>query len=327
MSSPPSDDSVEVAQDTQERRGFSRRRLIGAAGVTAAMVGAAGAGALAGSCIGCCRVRDIHRPTPFRGERQAGIITPQQDRMHFCAFDVTTDSRDAVVSMLREWTQMSERMTAGQETVPNGALENPYGAPSDTGEALDLPPSALTLTVGFGPSFFIKDGKDRFGIADQRPAGLADLPKFTNETMDPARSGGDICVQACANDHRPADSQAPSSRAQPRTRPVARTRRPRPFCVVHGLPTELPRAQERFTVPARTSPRSRCRGGTSGQRSDVSPASASRTSAERSAIASASPACSVGARRSSVDPKHIATPFFGVQREAAVGSGSESAFA
>lgn len=27
-----------------------------------------------------------------------------------------------------------------------------------------------------------------------------DLPKFPNETMDPARSGGDICVQACAND-------------------------------------------------------------------------------------------------------------------------------
>ena len=58
----------------------------------------------------------------------------------------------------------------------------------------------MTLTIGFGPSFFVKDGKDRFGIADQRPAGLADLPKFTNETMDPARSGGDICVQACAND-------------------------------------------------------------------------------------------------------------------------------
>ncbi len=64
----------------------------------------------------------------------------------------------------------------------------------------DCLPSALTLTIGFGPSFFAKDGKDRFGIAAQRPAGLADLPKFTNEILDPARCGGDICVQACAHD-------------------------------------------------------------------------------------------------------------------------------
>jgi deferrochelatase/peroxidase EfeB len=200
VSSLPSDEPVGDAPAT-ERRGFSRRRLIGAAGVTAAVVGAAGAGALAGrAAAAAAEAVDIHRSTPFRGDQQAGIITPQQDRMHFCAFDVTTDSRDAVVAMLREWTQMAERMTAGQETVPNGALENPYGPPSDTGEALDLPPSALTLTIGFGPTFFVKDGKDRFGIANQRPAGLADLPKFTNESMDPARSGGDICVQACAND-------------------------------------------------------------------------------------------------------------------------------
>jgi deferrochelatase/peroxidase EfeB len=201
VSSLPSDQQAADAPATEERRGFSRRRLIGAAGVTAAVVGAAGAGALAGrASAAAAESVDIHRSIPFRGERQAGIITPQQDRMHFCAFDVITDSRDAVVAMLREWTQMAERMTAGQETVPNGALTNPYGAPSDTGEALDLPSSALTLTISFGPSFFVKDGKDRFGIADQQPAGLADLPKFTNETMDPARSGGDIVVQACAND-------------------------------------------------------------------------------------------------------------------------------
>jgi deferrochelatase/peroxidase EfeB len=138
---------------------------------------------------------------PFRGERQAGIITEAQDRMHFCAFDITTGKRDEVVAMLREWTRMAERMTLGQETVDGGAVgENPYAPPSDTGEALGLPASQLTLTIGFGPTFFVKDGKDRFGIADQRPAGLADLPKFTNETMDPARSSGDICIQACAND-------------------------------------------------------------------------------------------------------------------------------
>ena len=203
MSSPPNSEQLEDDSPTPERGGISRRKLFGAAGVTAAVVGAAGAGALAGraSAAAADDSTEIHRPIRFRGERQAGIVTPQQDRMHFCAFDITTDKRDDVVAMLREWTRMAERMAAGHETVPDGAVGlNPYAPPADTGEALGLPASALTLTIGFGPSFFLKDGKDRFGIADRKPAALVDLPKFPNETMDPARCGGDICVQACAND-------------------------------------------------------------------------------------------------------------------------------
>jgi deferrochelatase/peroxidase EfeB len=191
-----------VTEPDSPRAGLSRRKLFGAAGVTAAVVGAAGAGALAGrSSAASADFTGLHQPIPFRGERQAGIVTPQQDRMHFCAFDVTTDNRDDVIALLKQWTQMAERMTQGHDAVPDGAVGgNPYAPPEDTGEALGLPASQLTLTIGFGPSFFEKDGKDRFGIASQRPAGLADLPKFPNETMDPARCGGDICVQACAND-------------------------------------------------------------------------------------------------------------------------------
>jgi deferrochelatase/peroxidase EfeB len=169
--------------------------------VGVAVVGAASAGALAGRASAAASEHGLHEPVPFRGERQAGIITPAQDRMHFASFDVTTDNREDVVAMLKEWTAMAERMTRGDEAVADGAIGlNPYAPPADTGEALGLPASALTLTIGFGPSFFEKDGKDRFGIADQRPAGLADLPKFTNEILDPAKCGGDICIQACAND-------------------------------------------------------------------------------------------------------------------------------
>lgn len=182
------------------RPGLSRRTLLGAAGVGAAVAGAAGAGVLAGRAA-AAGTAGLDKPVAFRGPRQAGIITPAQDRMHFCAFDVTTDSKADVVAMLQEWTLMAERMTAGQETTPDGAVGlNPYAPPTDTGEALGLPASQLTLTIGFGPGFFAKDGKDRFGIADRRPAPLADLPKFPNQTLDPARCGGDIVVQACAND-------------------------------------------------------------------------------------------------------------------------------
>ena len=165
-------------------------------------MGAAGAGALAGRASAADNSHEVlQSAVPFRGERQAGIITEAQDRMHFATFDVTIDSKSDLVDMLKEWTHMAERMTRGEEAFTDGAVGlNPYAPPSDTGEALGLPASQLTLTVGFGPSLFLRDGKDRFGIASQRPEPLRDLPKFPNETMDPARCGGDICVQACAND-------------------------------------------------------------------------------------------------------------------------------
>lgn len=181
--------------------GLSRRKLFGAAGVTAAVVGAATAGAMAGRSTAASVEPGPNNPVPFRGAHQAGIVTATQDRMHFAVFDVTTDQRDAVIALLKQWTQMAERMTQGHEAVEHGALGgNPYAPPSDTGEALGLAASALTLTIGFGPGFFRKDGKDRFGIAAHAPKNLVDLPKFRNEQLDPARCGGDITVQACAND-------------------------------------------------------------------------------------------------------------------------------
>ena len=78
----------------------------------------------------------------------------------------------------------------------------PYDAPpQDTGEALGLPPSGLTVTIGFGRSLFTdSSGGDRFGLAGHLPAGLIELPTFPGDTLDPARTGGDIYVQACAND-------------------------------------------------------------------------------------------------------------------------------
>jgi deferrochelatase/peroxidase EfeB len=207
VSSPDSNDphpgpDGTLAETDSARAGLTRRKLFGAAGVTAAVVGAASAGALAGRASAASPGNvELQSPVPFRGERQAGIVTAAQDRMHFCSFDVTTDDRDEVVAMLKQWTDMAERLTLAEEAVKNGAVGlNPYAPPSDTGEALGLPASQLTLTVGFGPSFFLKDGKDRFGVADKRPEALIDLPKFAGETMDPGRSHGDICVQACAND-------------------------------------------------------------------------------------------------------------------------------
>ncbi|MCW2966382.1 MAG: Dyp-type peroxidase family, partial [Solirubrobacteraceae bacterium] len=139
---------------------------------------------------------------PFHGEHQAGITTTAQDRLHFAAFDVTTTRRDELLAMLKEWTAAAEAMCAGRDVGEGGTAGGPAQAPpSDTGEAHGLPAAKLTITVGFGPSLFTDaKGADRFGLAAKRPAALADLPAFPGDALDPARSGGDICVQACADD-------------------------------------------------------------------------------------------------------------------------------
>jgi deferrochelatase/peroxidase EfeB len=138
----------------------------------------------------------------FHGEHQAGITTPAQDRLHFVAFDVTTGNRADLVDLLKEWTRAAARMAAGRDAGPVGAVAGvPEAPPDDTGEALGLPPSGLTLTVGFGPTLFRdRDGRDRFGIAGRKPAALADLPRFPGDAIEAAISGGDLCVQACAHD-------------------------------------------------------------------------------------------------------------------------------
>jgi deferrochelatase/peroxidase EfeB len=73
-------------------------------------------------------------------------------------------------------------------------------SPEDTGEAFGLPAERLTVTVGFGPTLFQRGGEDRFGLARLRPDALADVPPMPGDRLDPLLSGGDIGVQACADD-------------------------------------------------------------------------------------------------------------------------------
>jgi deferrochelatase/peroxidase EfeB len=136
---------------------------------------------------------------PFWGSHQAGIATPQQGFVHFAAFDLVTDSRDDVIALLRRWTEVSARLTQGQTVAPlTDDMANP---PVDSGEAVGLTPSRLTITFGFGPGLFAtSDGKDRYGLNKHRPEALVDLPRFNGDQLVPERTGGDLCIQACAND-------------------------------------------------------------------------------------------------------------------------------
>ncbi|MFC6062199.1 iron uptake transporter deferrochelatase/peroxidase subunit [Streptomyces ochraceiscleroticus] len=199
-----SEDLARTAEDGTDAaaRTPSRRALIGWGGAGLALGAVAAGGTAAALTAGDdpAPAADSGGAVPFHGAHQAGIATAVQDRLHFAAFDVTTDDREALIDLLKEWTAAAARMTAGRpvgEGAVGGLAEAP---PDDTGEALDLKPSRLTLTFGIGPTLFEKKGEDRFGIKDRRPEALIDLPKFPGDNLEAARSGGDLCVQACADD-------------------------------------------------------------------------------------------------------------------------------
>jgi deferrochelatase/peroxidase EfeB len=173
---------------------ITRRRLLASAGVGAAGVGLGAGGYLLGQEAAEAGAEGTGSVS-FYGKHQAGIATPAQDRLHFAAFDLVSEDPRALRELMREWTVAAAEMTAG-EMVGN-VNDVPLAPPDDTGETVGLLPSSLTVTFGFGPGLFEKPA---LGLAARRPAGLKPLPPLPGDELDPAESGGDICVQACADD-------------------------------------------------------------------------------------------------------------------------------
>jgi deferrochelatase/peroxidase EfeB len=184
--------------------GPTRRGLVRiAAGIAAAAGSGLGIGGVAKAAVetksGLGAEPDGKSPVePFWGEHQAGITTPAQSHTYFAALDLVTTKRDDVIKLLRGWTAGAARMAVGQSAEPIGQDKTLPGP--DTGEALGLPPARLTLTFGFGTGLFVKDGKDRYGLAAQRPQALVDLPRFNGDQLLETRTGGDLSIQACADD-------------------------------------------------------------------------------------------------------------------------------
>ncbi|HET6184141.1 MAG TPA: Dyp-type peroxidase [Acetobacteraceae bacterium] len=201
------------------RRGF----LTGAASLAAA-AGAGFSAVTAASAVAAVpdvpAVRNERFSEPFWGTHQSGIITPPQSHTYFAVFDLVATKREQVARLLQVWTAAAARMTTGATAQPldaglkpvavAGAAQptgsddyetpQPGDMPADTGEALGLPPARLTITFGFGAGLFTKDGKDRYGLAARRPAALVDLPRFVGDQLVDQHTGGDISVQACADD-------------------------------------------------------------------------------------------------------------------------------
>ncbi|MEW2114531.1 iron uptake transporter deferrochelatase/peroxidase subunit [Streptomyces sp. NPDC005474] len=177
--------------DGKPEQGISRRRLLGTAGATGLVLGAAGGAtgyavgssgspgqSLALTSVGADRAM-------FHVKHQAGITDALQARGHLVAFDLAAGSgRKEAAALLRRWSDTAQRLMSGEAA-----------AHDDTDVARDAGPSSLTITFGFGYGFFA-----RTGLEKQRPVALDPLPEFSSDHLDKARSNGDLWVQIGAND-------------------------------------------------------------------------------------------------------------------------------
>ncbi|GAA2236830.1 iron uptake transporter deferrochelatase/peroxidase subunit [Streptomyces amakusaensis] len=171
--------------------GVSRRRLLGTAGAAGAAGLALGAAGGAAAHAAAAEAAPTALSTvgsgvvAFHGEHQAGITTAMQSSGHLVAFDLSPGAgRKAAAALMRRWSALAAELMAGRPA-----------SREDTGVALDAGPSSLTVTFGFGRTFF-----GRTGLTARRPAGLDPLPPFSADRLDPRRSDGDLWVQIGADD-------------------------------------------------------------------------------------------------------------------------------
>jgi deferrochelatase/peroxidase EfeB len=189
-----------VASPEAEGSRISRRGFLGVAGGAAAGAAAAATGiaTLSGGGSAASGLSDRDAVEPFFATHQGGISTTPQSSTYFAALDLDTSDRSEVVDLLRTWTDSAANLTAGRTV---DALSTDGGdVEPDSAEILGLGPSRLTVNFGFGPGLFEKNGEDRYGLAGRRPAALVDLPAFFGDELIAGRVGGDITIQACADD-------------------------------------------------------------------------------------------------------------------------------
>lgn len=200
---PPTDqDAPGAAAAGVSRRGMLSGALL--AGLGGAVVGAAGGGSVAWARANSDRAAaadadaiDLDNSYPFYGPgHQGGVATPPQRHSVFMTFRLAdTASKSALQTLLARWSAAAAVLQQGK-TVGSVQPENEVAPPRDTGEALGLSPASLTVTIGLGPDLF--DG--RFGLGSRKPAAFSALPPLNGDTLDPKFTGGELSVQACADD-------------------------------------------------------------------------------------------------------------------------------
>lgn len=174
------------------RRGFLRRAGLLGAGVAAGGFALGGGGYLAGRDNRPDQTGALSTPgpdpgntVPFYGPHQAGIIDRAPAHLRFTSYDLVhtpaAQAREQLATALKQLTAAVAAMTAGR------------WIPAQTDVARGLGPARLTVTVGLGARAITAAGQPV-------PGPLAPIPDFPGERLDPARSGGDLGIQVCADD-------------------------------------------------------------------------------------------------------------------------------
>lgn len=176
-----------------DRREFLKKAGIGGAGLA---LGLSGASAFfANKEQGSKNIADGQEEISFYGKHQAGITTPMQKNIYFVVLDLRTTDKTDVIQLFKDWTDYSEKLVNGDLVKKDGS--NALLPPSDTGETVGLNPYRLTLTFGVSASFLTK-----LGLEKKRPKLFRDLPAFPKEQLRDQYTGGDIVIQACADDEQ-----------------------------------------------------------------------------------------------------------------------------
>jgi deferrochelatase/peroxidase EfeB len=163
---------------------------------------AGGVGAALPHTATAAKAEDMVKPDPMETEYpfygtggQAGIATPPQRHAMFMSFDLTTDKRGDLQVLLARWSAAIGLMMRGK-AVSAVESDHEYAVKLETGEALDLGPAGLTVTVGLGPRVFGPE----YGLAAHRPPLMRPLKALPSDALHPEWTGGDLSLQACAED-------------------------------------------------------------------------------------------------------------------------------
>lgn len=185
-------------QNTErDKTSVSRRHLLkGAVAGALAMPGMAAAHNAAVAKAEPDDQVDLSRQHAFYGQGgQAGVTTPPQRHVMYMTFDMTSQNPRDLQILLARWSAAIAQMMAGEIIGQVEPVRN-SGIGMDTGEALDLGPASLTVTVGLGPGIFT----ETYGLAEKKPALMRELVQLPSDNLQPAFTGGDLSLQACADD-------------------------------------------------------------------------------------------------------------------------------
>lgn len=175
------------------RREFLKKAGIGGAGLA---LGLSGASAFFTKQIDEKKQEvDGEKAISFYGKHQAGITTAMQKNIYFVVLDLHTTDKEKIIQLFKDWTDYSAKLVEGELVKIDG--KNNYLPPSDTGETVGLNPYRLTLTFGVSADFLKKVGLDK-----KRPKLFKDMPPFPKEQLQEKYTGGDIVIQACADDEQ-----------------------------------------------------------------------------------------------------------------------------